>query len=108
MFFFIATNTECTNTMINWTCPGGYIQVLRAMWTSVTACMQQSVGFGDKVVTTQMQNKCENKTSCEFTVTDSNFNVSCEGKCSGLIYAYMCVRKSFVLRIFVFIIFSSN
>jgi hypothetical protein len=48
--------------------------------------MQQSVGFGDKVITTQMQNKCDNKTSCEFTVTDSHFNVSCEGKCSGLVY----------------------
>ena len=108
MVFFIATDIECTNITFNWTCPGGYIQVRRAMWTSVARCMQQSVGFGEKVITTQMQNKCDNKTSCEFTVADSHFNVSCEGKCSGLVYAYTCVRKSFVLRIFFFIIFSSN
>ena len=65
---------------------------------------------GDDVfgVTTYMKNKCDNKASCSFTVNDSNFGVSCGGKCSGLDYSYKCLSKSLVLRIFFFIINQLN
>ena len=98
---FIAGDIECTNTAFNWTCPGGYIQVGSATWLTVAECMQTSEEIGHQVLTAQMQNKCDNKTSCEFNVTDSNFGVSCEGICSGLSYSYECVRKSLMLCIYI-------
>jgi hypothetical protein len=55
-------------------------------------------------VTAYMKNKCDNKSSCSFTVNDTSVGVSCGGKCSGLDYIYKCLSKSLVLRIFFFII----
>ena len=100
--YFIDIDIACVNTSLNWTCPGGYIIVHTAIWQTVNdnACMKTSPGIGTLVVTTQMKNKCDNKTSFDFTVNDSSFGTSCGGKCSGLYYSYECVSKSLMLRIF--------
>ena len=100
---FIDVSIACVNTAVKWTCPGGYIQVHKAIWTMVheLICTKTSTGKpGEFTLTKYMTNKCDNKTSCDFTVNDSTFNVSCTDKCSGLSYTYECVSKSSVLRIF--------
>lgn len=66
--------------------------------------MKTSQGIGTLVVTNHMKKKCDNKTSCDFTVNDSSFNATCGGKCSGLYYSYECVSKSLVLPIVLIII----
>ena len=101
VFSFIDRATACTNTMLNWTWPGEYIDIRSAIWQTVDekVCVKTSAdenGFG---VTTHMKIKCDNKTFCSFSVNDSSFGVSCAGHCSGLSYIYKCVSKSLVLRI---------
>lgn len=102
LVFFIDAKTECTNTAFNWTCPGGYLLVERALWTKDDRCVQTSDGSALEAVTKNVQNECDNKTSCTFTVT--NFGVSCAG-CSALLYSYDCISKSLVLLIFLIIFF---
>jgi hypothetical protein len=104
-FSFIDIDTACTNTAINWNCPGGYIKVHNAIWQTVNyrICNKTANGIGTFNVIAQMKNKCDNKTSCNFTVNDSSFGASCDGKCSGLSYTYECISKSLVLRIFLII-----
>ena len=104
-FSFIDIDTACTNTAINWNCPGGYIKVHNAIWQTVNyrICNKTANGIGTFNVIAQMKNKCDNKTSCNFTVNDSSFGASCDGKCSGLSYTFECVSKSLVLRIFLII-----
>lgn len=95
----IDIDIACRNTVLNWTCPGGYIKEHDAIWQTVyeKICMKTSTGkLGRFHVTTHMKNKCDNKAPCSFTVKDSSFGVSCEEKCSGLSYAYECVSKSLV------------
>lgn len=106
IFCLIDIGTACVNTALNLTCPGGYIIVHSAIWQTVNdnVCMKTSPGIGTLVVTNHMKNKCDNKTSCDFTVNDSSFNVACGGKCSGLSYIYECVSKLLVLRIVLIII----
>ena len=82
--------------MLNWTCPGGYLNVQSALWKSVNSrvCTAPKSGIMTIDVTTHMEDKCDNKTFCDFTVNDSSFGVSCNGKCAGLDYGYECVSKS--------------
>ena len=87
--FFIYTEIECTNTAFLWTCPGGYLQVQSALWIyfKIDECIQTTSGSDPPTnVIKNVQNECENKTSCNFNVTD--FGVSCAG-CSALIYVYI-------------------
>jgi hypothetical protein len=107
LYNFIDFNTTCVNSAVNWTCPGGYLKVHNAQWTIVnpTVCSRTSNNFGNLDVTTYLQNQCDNRTFCDFTVSDTTFRVSCGKDCSGLNYAYECVSKSLVLPIF-FIILS--
>ena len=96
--FFIDTKIECTNTAFHWSCPGGYLQVHSALWTyyKIDGCIQTTSGsYPPTNVIKNVQNECENKTSCNFNVAD--FGVSCAG-CSALIYVYNCVSNSLVLR----------
>ena len=85
------------NTHLNWTCPGGYLKVHSATWKTVTNCGRTFIKFEQHDVAMHMQNKCNNKTTCVFTVEDSSFGVSCSETCSNLDYAYTCVSKSLFL-----------
>jgi hypothetical protein len=109
-FSFIDRDTACANTTLNWTCPGGYIDVRSATWDTVDEdiCVKISDEGDAFSVTAYMKNKCDNKSSCSFTVNDTSVGVSCGGKCSGLDYIYKCLSKSLVLRIFFFIINQLN
>ena len=104
---FIDTNIACLNTELNWTCPGGYLRVDIATWRTINdkICNIKSSGQASIFnVATHMKTKCDNKTSCDFTVNDSSFGVSCGAKCSGLDYSYECVSKSLVLPIVLIIL----
>ena len=105
-FSFIDIDTACANTAVHWSCPGGYIEVRNAIWQTVdtNVCVNTSLDVDAFVVTTHTKNKCDNKTSCSFTVNDSSFGASCAGHCSGLSYIYGCVSKSLVLRIILIIL----
>ena len=101
-YFFVVSSlidygTACLNSQLNWTCPGGYIQVVKADWETHRNC-GSSVEYERHIVATYLQNTCNNKTTCDFKATDSSFNVSCEQTCTGLAYDYKCIGKSFVLR----------
>jgi hypothetical protein len=101
-YFFVFSSlidygTVCLNSQLNWTCPGGYIQVLKADWETHRDCGRAST-YERHIVTTHLQNKCNNKTICDFKATDSSFGVVCNKACTGLDYDYMCISKSFVLR----------
>ena len=88
----VYTKIECTNTAFHWSCPGGYLQVYSALWTyfKIDGCIQTTSGSDPPTnVIKNVQNECENKTSCNFNVAD--FGVSCAG-CSALIYVYKCVK----------------
>ena len=61
----------CKNRVLNWTCPGGYLHVNSARWKTSTACGNYST-FKEHTITPHMQNKCENKTTCSFTIKDSS------------------------------------
>ena len=63
-------------------------------------CINISNVFGNHDITMHMKNKCDNTTSCSFLVNDASCGVPCGIKCTGLDYAYKCVSKSLVLRIF--------
>ena len=93
--FFIDTDIAYVNTELNWTCPGGYIEVGSAIWLTPGKA-------GPFIVITQMKNRCDNKASCVFTLNDTNIGVSCDANCSQLLYSYECVSKSLVLRILVY------
>jgi len=70
--------------------------VQKAEWETRSECRIVSDYKGQSVAT-HLQNKCNNKTICDFKATDSSFNVSCS-TCTGLDYVYKCISKSFVLR----------
>jgi len=95
---FIDDDKACLNSELNWTCPGGYIKVHSAKWKTVTNCGRTFMNFEDHDVVMHMKNKCNNKTTCVFTVEDSSFGVSCSETCSNLDYSYTCVSKSLVLH----------
>lgn len=101
-FFSIAMDIGCKDTVLNWTCPGGYLQVQDAKWKMVKTeeCINISNVFGNHDIAMHMKNKCDNKTSCSFLVNNASFGVPCGIKCTGLDYTYKCVSKSLVLRIF--------
>jgi hypothetical protein len=94
--------------VLNWTCPGGYLQVRNAIWQTVTSdeCMKIENVFEKRDVTIHMKNKCDNTTFCDFTVNGSSFGESCGMECTGLDYAFKCVSMSLALRISL-IIFST-
>jgi hypothetical protein len=101
-YFFVFSSlidygTACLNSQLNWTCPGGYIQVEKADWETHNNCGRNGE-YERHIVTTYLQNTCNNKTTCDFKAIDSSFNVSCEQTCTGLDYDYKCISKSFVLR----------
>ena len=101
-YFFVVSSlidygAACLNSQLNWTCPGGYLQVQKAVWETNGDCSSDTDYEGHQV-TTHLQNKCNNKTTCDFTATDSSFDVSCVHTCTGLDYIYKCISKSFVLR----------
>ena len=98
--------TECLNNTLNWTCPGGYIQVQKAEWETHSDCGKVTT-YESYLVTTHLQNICNNKTTCDFTATDSSFGVTCTYTCTKFDYGYTCISKSFVLC-FLLIIFFSN
>jgi hypothetical protein len=77
----------CKNTVLNWTCPGGYLQVQDAKWKMVKTeeCINISNVFGNHDITMHMKNRCDNKTSCSFLVNDASFGVPRGIKCTGLI-----------------------
>ena len=108
IFFFIDADTGCINTVLNWTCLGGYLKVREAKWkTDKTGkCIDIPGVFENHDVIMHMKNNCDNETFCGFPINDSSFGISCENKCTGLFYVYECVSKSLVLLIF-FIIFST-
>ena len=85
------------NTQLNLTCQGGYIKVHSATWKTVTKCGRPFTTFESHNVVMLMQNKCNNKAACVFTVEDSSFGVSCNETCSQLNYDYTCVSKLFFL-----------
>ena len=88
----------CLNTALNWTCSGGYLKVYVATWRTANDCNRTS--FTTPEVHTEvvmyLQNECDNKTTCAFTVGDSNFGGSCV-QCSRLDYYYTCLGKSLVV-----------
>ena len=85
------------NSHLNWTCPGGYLEVQKAIWDRDKECGSIS-DYDFRNAKHNLQNKCNNKTTCDFTATDSSLNVSCEEPCTRLDYIYKCISKSFVLR----------
>ena len=90
----IDNGIACLNTTLNWTCPGGYLKVVKALWETHQGCGYYSK-YAGAFATTHLQNKCNNKTTCD--VTDSSFDVACS-TCTALDYDYECISKSFVLR----------
>lgn len=95
---FIDVAIACANRVLNWNCPGGYIDVHDAKWLTVgtTICPKTLSAANRPIdVITEMKNRCDNKTSCGFILNDSNLGVTCAGKCTGLSYIYECVSKSF-------------
>jgi len=82
---------------LNWTCTGGYLQVQKAQWETHQECGTTS-DYYSRDAKLNLQNKCNNKTTCDFTATDSSLNVSCEEPCTKLDYIYKCISKSFVLH----------
>lgn len=90
----IDSGIACLNSQLTWTCPGGYLQVQKANWETHENCGSNSDYTGGSVIA-HLQNKCNNKTTCNFNATDSNFNVSCS-KCTGLEYYYKCISKSLI------------
>ena len=91
----IDDGVTCLNSQLNWTCPGGYLQVQKALWETNSDCESYS-NYEGHFVTTHLQNTCNNKTTCDFNATDSSFNVACVQTCTGLDYVYKCISKSFV------------
>jgi hypothetical protein len=87
----------CFDIQLNWTCSGGYLKVNSAIWKTATNCERTFINFEDHNVVMHMQNKCNNKTTCVFSVEDSSFNVSCIDTCARLDYSYTCVSKSLVV-----------
>jgi len=71
--------------------------MLKADWETHRDC-GSDLDYEGYSVTAHLQNKCNNKATCDFTATDSSFNVSCVQTCTGLDYDYKCISKSFVLR----------
>ena len=88
----------CWNIQLNWTCPGGYIQLQKALWETYNTECGSTSEYYFRNAKPNLQNKCNNKTTCDFTATDSSLNVSCEKQCTGLDYIYKCISKSFVLH----------
>ena len=89
--------TACLNSQLNWTCQGGYLHVQKALWETHNECGSTS-DYYFRDAKPNLQNKCNNKTTCNFTATDSSLNVSCASSCNGLDYIYKCISKSFVLH----------
>jgi hypothetical protein len=63
---------------LNWTCSGGYIQLLKALWETYNTECGSTSEYYFRNAKPNLQNKCNNKTTCDFTATDSSLNVSCE------------------------------
>jgi len=98
-YFFVFSSlidygTACLNSQLNWTCPGGYLLMQKARWETHDDC---GVVFAHKEydVKTNLQNKCNNKSACHFTVEDSSFDEICTNNCTRLDFRYKCVSKSF-------------
>lgn len=87
----------CLNTLQNWTCLGGYLEVYSALWKTVNDCGGTVSTPNIIPVGKHLQKKCDNQTTCVFTVEDSSFNVSCIDICSRLDYSFSCVSKSLVV-----------
>lgn len=66
-----------------------------ARWRTNSTCGSYST-FEEHTITPHMQNKCDNKTTCSFTLKDSSFNVSCTNNCNVLEFFYECICKSVV------------
>lgn len=94
---FIDDGMACVNTQLNWTCPGGYLNVYLSSWRTANDCERSfSTPVFHPEVKMHMQYKCDNKTTCVFTVEESIFGVSCV-TCSRLDYSYACLCKSLVV-----------
>lgn len=88
--------TACLNSQLNWTCPGGYLQMLQARWETNVKC-GIVLAHNEFDVKPNLQNKCNNKSACHFTVEDSSFDGICTNNCERLqlAFGYQCVSKSF-------------
>ena len=93
----IEYGTACLDSLLNWTCPGGYLEVEKALWETHGDCGPATT-HDDEDAKPYLQNKCNNKTTCDFIVTESSLNVSCEEQCTRLDYRYKCISKSFLLH----------
>lgn len=96
-YFFVSSSlivygTACLNRQLNWTCPGGYLLIEKAIWETHSDC-EKAFDHEDHDVKQNLQNKCNNVSACHFTVEDSSFDVKCIEHCSKLDFRYKCVRK---------------
>jgi hypothetical protein len=110
-YFFVFSSlivygTACLNSQLNWTCPGGYLRMVKARWETNVIC-GSVYEHKEYDVKTNLENKCNNKSACHFTVENSSFDAICTDKCESfqLDFGYRYVSKSFASR-FLFIIFS--
>jgi hypothetical protein len=99
-YFFVFSSlidygTACLNSQLNWTCPGGYLNMVKARWETNVKC-GNVYAHTEYDVKTNLENKCNNKSACYFTVEDSSFDGICTHNCERLQldFGYQCVSKS--------------
>ncbi|VDI76373.1 Hypothetical predicted protein [Mytilus galloprovincialis] len=93
----VVQNTACLNEKVDWNCPNGHIEVIKAEWETSKSCGSSFSKFVSYNVINRTKMNCDNRQTCSFIANDHYLGISCStsaSRCTTFKFVYVCIKAT--------------